>query len=130
MNSKKVQPGSLPVFANSLAYHLKPRPIEADDEAKAKRKERRSRERSGRGFRVGGTPKPEPATTPGVDPKIQTRPEPVSGWITRAEARNVLGINEAELGALLARFRLRHNLVEVYPKAEILALRAIVEKLR
>jgi hypothetical protein len=47
-----------------------------------------------------------------------------------AEARNVLGINEAELGALLARFRLRHNLVEVYPKAEILALRAIVEKLR
>ncbi len=67
---------------------------------------------------------------PAADPKVQAKPEPVSGWITRAEARNILGINETELTALLARFRLRQSWVEVYSKPEIVALRAFVEKLR
>jgi hypothetical protein len=131
MSSKKVEPASLPVFSDSLRYHLKPRPIEAD--IKENRKDRRSRQRSGRGFRVGGnggTPSRGPAPQPAAGSTVQPKPEPVAGWITRAEARSVLGIEEAELAALIARFRLRRSLIEVYAKAEIFALREIVAKLR
>jgi hypothetical protein len=128
MSSKKIEPESAPVFSTSLAYHLKARPLEAD--LKEDRKDRRSRERSRRGFRVGGrggTPAAKPGG-PKVEPK--PKPEPVAGWVTRAEARSLLGIEEAYLVELIARFRLRHSLVEVFSKPEILALREIVEKLK
>ena len=131
MSSKKVEPASLPVPGTTLRYHLKPRPIEAD--LKEQRKDRRSQARSRRGFRVGGsggTPRERTQREACSDPKVQPRSEPVAGWITRAEARSVLGIDDAELAGMLTRFRLRPNLVEVYSKAEILALREIVAKLR
>ena len=54
----------------------------------------------------------------------------MTGWVTRAEARSVLGIEENELVELIARFRLRKTSVEVYSKPEIFALREIVKKLR
>jgi hypothetical protein len=124
MSSKKVEPAPQPVCSTTLRYHLKPRPIEAD--LKEKRKDRRSQARCRRGFRVGGGA----ATDPGARPAVQAKAEPIAGWITRAEARSVLGIEEKELAELLTRFRLRKSSVEVYSKAEILALREIVAKLR
>jgi hypothetical protein len=129
MSSKKIQPASAPVFSTSLAYHLKPRPIEAD--LKVDRKDRRSRERNRRGFRVGGRGG-APGAKAGAGPKVEPKPkpEPVAGWVTRAEARSLLGIEEAYLVELIARFRLRHSLVEVFSKPEILALREIVGKLK
>jgi hypothetical protein len=133
MSSKKADPAPLPVFSSSLRYHLKPRPLEADADLKENRKDRRSRRNARRASRLGGkagTPSVSPAPKAGADPKVQAKPEPISGWITRAEARSVLGIEEAELAALIARFRLRQSWVEVYSKPEILALREIVEKLR
>jgi hypothetical protein len=132
MSSKKLEPVLLPVLSTTLRYHLKPRPLEAD--LKENRKDRRTRERSRRGFRVGGNrgakPEARSATKSGADPEVQAGPEPVAGWITRAEARAVLGIEETELAALIARFRLRHSVVQVYSKPEILALREVVKKLR
>jgi hypothetical protein len=131
MSSKEDKPTALPIVSNSLRYHLKPRPIEAD--LKEDRKDRRSRQRARRGLRVGGNSADSSCgavTKSAADPKVQPKPEPVAGWITRAEARNVLGVEEAELAALIARFRLRRSLVEVYSKPEILALREIVAKLR
>jgi hypothetical protein len=124
MSSKKVEPASQPVYSTTLRYHLKPPPIEAD--LKANRKDRRSRSRSRRGFRVGGGA----VKDTGAKTEVQAKPEPIVGWITRAEARSVLGIEEKELAELLTRFRLRKSSVEVYSKAEILALREIVAKLR
>ena len=130
--SKKSEPGSLPVFRNSLRYHLKPRPIEAEDDLKENRKDRRTRKHAGRRARLGGsggTARLGQGVKQAADPKFQAKPEPVSGWITRAEARNILGIDETELTALLARFRLRQSWVEVYSKPRS-SRRAIVEKLR
>jgi hypothetical protein len=124
---KNLEAASQPLFSSSLRYHLKPRQFEGD--LKEKRKDRRSNARSRRRFPVdenGGG-----AQTKATEaPKAQPRPEPVAGWITRAEARSVLGIEESELAALIDRFRIRPNLVEVYSKPEILALREIVAKLR
>jgi len=131
--SKKNDTGSLPVFSNSLRYHLKPRPIEAEDDLKEIRKDRRTRQHAGRRARLGGsggTARLGTGLKLAADPKVQAKPEPVSGWVTRAEARNILGISETELTALLARYRLRQSWVEVYSKPEIVALRAFVEKLR
>jgi hypothetical protein len=131
MSSKKAEPAALPIVSDSLCYHLKPRPIEA--EIKEDRKDRRSRQHCRRLPRVGADARNSsrgPVAKSGTDSKVQPNPEPIAGWITRAEARSVLGIEEDELAALIARFRLRRSLVEVYSKPEILALREIVEKLR
>ena len=103
--SKKSEPGSLPVFRDSLRYHLKPRPIEAEDDLKEIRKDRRTRQHAGRRARLGesgGTARLAKGVRPAADPKVQAKPEPVSGWVTRTEARNILGIDEAELTALLS----------------------------
>ena len=124
MSSKKVEPASPPVFHDSLRYHLKPRPVEPD--LKEIRKDRRSREKPRRSSRLGGDggkPGRDVAAGAGADPKVQPKPEPVAGWITRAEARSLLGIDEKELAELLKRFRLRPSWVDVYSKPEILALR-------
>ena len=122
MSSKKVEPASPPVFHDSLRYHLKPRPVEPD--LKEIRKDRRSREKPRRSSRLGGDggkPGRDVAAGAGADPKVQPKPEPVAGWITRAEARSLLGIDEKELAELLKRFRLRPSWVDVYSKPEILA---------
>jgi hypothetical protein len=133
MSSKKVEPASLPIISTNLRYHLKPRPLEAENEVKENRKDRRSRRYARRRFcarKDGGAPGGGTAKKAGADPKVQAKPEPVSGWITRAEARSLLGVEETELAALITRFRLRQNWVEVYSKPEVLALREIVAKLR
>jgi hypothetical protein len=133
MSSKRIERATPPVFRTGLAYHLKPRPIEADAAVKENRKDRRSRQNPRRRCRLGGdsgTPSRGAAAKAGAGPSVQAKPEPVAGWVTRSEARKLLGIEEAELAALIGRFRLRQIWVEVYAKPEILALRKFVDKLR
>jgi hypothetical protein len=133
MSSKKIEPATAPVFRTSLRYHLKPRPLDAEAEVKEIRKDRRSREQSRRRCRLSGdprTPSRGGAIKAGERPGVQAKPEPVAGWVTRCEARKLLGIEETELVALIGRFRLRQSWVQVYSKPEILALRKFVDKLR
>jgi hypothetical protein len=54
----------------------------------------------------------------------------VVGWVTRGEARALLGLDDSGLTDLLGGYQLSRSWVEVYSKAEILALRAVVKKLR
>ena len=132
-NSKKTEPASTPIFRTSLRYHLKPRPIEGGGDLPENRKARREKKHARRAAHLSGrgaSAQPSPAAKFVADPKVQAKPEPIAGWITRGEARALLGIEEAELAALIARFRLRQSWVEVYSKPEILALREIVAKLR
>jgi hypothetical protein len=52
------------------------------------------------------------------------------GWITRAEARDLLGVGEIELRELTRGLNLSRRSIPLYSKAEILALRVVVKKLR
>jgi hypothetical protein len=82
---------------------------------------------------VGGGQGPElrnPQAQPGSAGEVQAKPEPVAGWVTRGEARALLGVENGELTRLLDGYKLSRGWVEVYSKAEILALRGIVKDLR
>jgi hypothetical protein len=56
-------------------------------------------------------------------------PEAGPGWISRAEARALLGVSEMELRELFHGFRLSRRTVPFYSKSEIQALAAVAKRL-
>jgi hypothetical protein len=56
-------------------------------------------------------------------------PEGGPGWISRAEARALLGVTEMELREILHGFRLSRRLVSLYSKSEIQALASVARRL-
>jgi hypothetical protein len=57
-------------------------------------------------------------------------PEAGPGWISRAEARALLGVSEIELREIFHGLRLSRRTVSLYSKSEIRALVAVAKKLR
>lgn len=57
-------------------------------------------------------------------------PEAGPGWISRAEARALLGVGEIELREIVQGVRLSRRTVSLYSKSEIRALAALARKLR
>lgn len=59
-------------------------------------------------------------------------PEPEAGpeWISRAEARALLGVGELELREIFQGLVLSRRTVSLYAKSEIRALAALAKKLR
>ena len=53
-----------------------------------------------------------------------------TGWISRAEARALLGVSEMELREISHGLSLSRRMVPLYSKAEIQALSTIAKKLR
>jgi hypothetical protein len=117
------------VFTTGLSNHLKPEPSgsRAQETGKAK---------SGPDHSVSGKVADKPSgrrgspAKPIAKPEIPTKPEPVAGWVTRGEARALLGVEDSRLTDLLRSYQLSRSRIEVYSKAEILALRGIVKKLQ
>jgi hypothetical protein len=59
------------------------------------------------------------------EPELEAGP----GWITRAEARALLGVGEMELREILHGLRLSRRTVSLYSKSEIRALAGVVKAL-
>jgi hypothetical protein len=57
-------------------------------------------------------------------------PEAGPGWISRAEARTLMGVSEMELREIFHGLRLSRRTVSLYSKSEIRALAAVAKKLR
>ena len=57
-------------------------------------------------------------------------PEAGPGWISRAEARALLGVTETELRELFHGVALSRRTVALYSKSEIQALAALAKRLR
>ena len=57
-------------------------------------------------------------------------PEAGPGWISRAEARALLGVSEIELRELFRGLRLSRRTVSLYSKSEMRALADVAKKLR
>jgi hypothetical protein len=57
-------------------------------------------------------------------------PEAGPGWISRAEARALLGVSEIELREIFRGLRLSRRTVSLYSKSEMRALAAVAKKLR
>ncbi len=68
----------------------------------------------------------------GKNDRHEDRPEPEAGpgWITRGEARDLLGVGEMELRDLLRGFALSRREVRLFQKSEIEALARLVKQLR
>jgi hypothetical protein len=61
-----------------------------------------------------------------LEPELEAGP----GWISRAEARALLGVSEMELREICRGLSLSRRVVPLYSKAEIQALSATARKLR
>ena len=57
-------------------------------------------------------------------------PEAGPGWISRAEARALLGVTETELRELFHGLALSRRTVSLYSKSEIQALAVLARRLR
>ena len=117
------------VFTTGLSTHLKPQPAEspAKETRKAKSGPDHSASRKITGNQSGRRGSP---AKPQSKPELPTKPEPIAGWVSRGEARALLGVEDTSLTDLLGAYKLSRRRVEVYSKAEILALRSIVKKLQ
>jgi hypothetical protein len=128
MRSRKTRP-ELPrvVFTTGLTNHLKSRLPGAKGTRKPAGDRGSPRSRSDAGKVI----QPASARTK-AGPKLEgpITPEPTAGWVTRAEALVLLDLDDSTLVDLIEAYKLSRNWVEVYSKAEILALRAIVKALR
>ena len=137
MSSKKDRPAPLPVSSTTV-WHIISNRGRPRAEAGFRKTERIAEAREtcwSRLPRVGGSGGEESQRTAALvgsrtAGKAQAPSPSAAGSYRAQEARSLLGIEEAELAALIARFRLRQSWVEVYSKPEILALREIVAKRR
>ena len=113
------------VFATGLSSHITSRPGGSKTQGPRKPKAGRKRPRGGERPELGKS-----KAQPGSAGEVQTGSEPVAGWVTRREAQALLGVDHSKLADVLDGYKLSRRWVEVYCKAEILALRKKVEKLR
>jgi hypothetical protein len=128
MNSRKPRPESpRVVFTTGLTNHMKPQVSGAGKRRKPKgeRSSLPSSTVTGKGTERG-----TPRAKVGSKTEGPITAEPVAGWVSRGEALALLELDDAMLLDLIKAFKLSRNWVEVYSKAEILALRAIVKALR
>ena len=126
MSSRKTRPeSSRVVFTTGLTRHLKPQL--PGPEARETRRSPGGRKSPPSRADLGKQVERESARTQAERP---IKPEPMPGWVTRSEALALLELDEATLGHLLKAYKLSRTWVEIYSKAEILALRNIVKALR
>jgi hypothetical protein len=64
-----------------------------------------------------------------MNERREYEPEAGPGWVTRAEARALLGVTEMELREILHGFRLSRRPVTLYSKSEIQALASVAKRL-
>jgi hypothetical protein len=66
----------------------------------------------------------------GENERYAYEPEAGPGWISRAEARALLGVSEMELREIFHGLRLSRRTVSLYSKSEIRALATVAKQLR